>query len=161
MKRIIALISTLFLGIQLFGQIDHEIDIISDANLLPIAVFGAGDGVRGSQTAFQVNKKLGAFYWSGSTSLIIDEIRGVVVQDSGTVTTGIQGYFDPNCFDGTPTTILSGTTNITSTTSGTVVTSFANATIASGNWVWFTVLTKSNGNMPVFLSITIKGHKSR
>jgi hypothetical protein len=129
------------------------------SDTIPYMVFGAGDGARGSQPSFLINKKLGAVYWKGSDTLRITEIRGVVVQDSGTVTSGIQLYYDANVFDGTPTAILSGTTNITSTAAGTVVTSFANAYIPPNKWVWATVLTKSNGNMPVFMSVTLSGWK--
>lgn len=133
---------------------------------IPQMVFGAGDGVRGSQPAFLPNKLLGAVWYGGSDTLFLTEVRGVVVQDSGTVTSGVQLYYDANAFDGTPTTVMSGTMTINSTTAGNIFTqssgtSISNEAIPPERWIWAKVLTKSNGNMPVFMSLTLSGYKKR
>jgi hypothetical protein len=158
-------------GVQLEADIpasaqeDAATIVPLNSDTIPQIVFGAGNGARGSQTSFEVNKKLGAVYWKGSDTLIIDEVRGVVAQDSGTVTSGIQLYFDVNLFDGTPTAILSATASIASTTTGNAIVAGAGTphlevqTVPPNVWIWGTVLTKSNGNMPVFMSITVSGHK--
>ena len=151
-----------------YNKVSDNINPYIIANIksdtIPQAVFGAGDGARGSQVAFQLNKKLGAFWYGGSDTLHLSSVVAVCAQDSGTVTSGIQLYYDVNCFDGTPTAIMSGTATINSTTSGNVFTTVTGTSIASGiippnRWIWGTVLTKSNGNMPVFMSVTLIGYK--
>jgi hypothetical protein len=132
-----------------------------------LITFERGSGLRGSQSMFLLNASLGSFYNGGSDTLVITEARGVVVQDSGTVTTGVQVYYDANHFDGTPTSIFSATADITSTTSGNVIVTGAGTPhlevqkIPPSNWIWGRVVTKSNGNMPAYLSLTLSGFKIR
>jgi hypothetical protein len=149
------------------SQIDLKTVVPMNTDTIPQIVFGAGDGVKGSQTSFQIGKVLGMVYWGGSDTLHIYEVRGSVVQDSGAVTSGVQIYYAPHVFEVTsPGEIFSATADITDhDASGTIITVGAGTphlevtSIPPGNWIWSKVVTKSNGNMPVFMNLTLSGYK--
>jgi len=117
------------------------------------AQFGYGARYATDTLACVANNDIGSFYNSGSDTLNSVSIRGVVYTGEGTPTVGVRMYYDVNLWDATPTAVIAET-NITSTTSGTVITSFSNQKIPPNVWVWMEIETVSSGNKPTALRLT-------
>jgi len=118
-----------------------EVDIDTVAYILTdtIPLYGAvlGVGNTNDTAAFAVDNVIWGQYIDGSHNIVITEVRAVVAGTSPDVDVAL--LYDPNYKDGTPTTVLSSDLTVTSTTAGNSTTSFSNATIAPGNWLWLRV----------------------
>jgi len=95
----------------------------------------------GGETAdtalFTTNDVIAAVKWNGSHTLNMTRITGVM--GSGSKDIDIALLADVNYKDGTPTTMLNADLTITSSTTGSTTTSFADATLAPGEWLWIRV----------------------
>lgn len=126
--------------------------------------FEEGNGLSGAQASFNIGGIIGAEYYPGPDTLGITEVRGIVMEDSGTVTSDIGLYYDVNLGDPTPTSILSDDATIDNTTTGNVFTHNTSPTIEQpmippGVWVWAEVEGKSTGNMPTYMNLKLSGNR--
>ncbi len=76
----------------------------------------------------------------------------------GTDTVDVQISWDVNLSDGTPTVINSTALAVTSITTGTSDTSFDNADIPPGVWVWGTIPATVTGRKPVQVVCSVYGY---
>lgn len=137
-------------------------DMIMDSILLriePIFVFGAGGGMPTDTATFQNGVIAGAFYNSGSDTLKITSIRGVLAEGTGTETIGVQVSWHATFKSASAVNLNSSAYTITSITTGNEDTSFANDEIPPGVWVWCTLSGASANNKPTLLSLTMSGYK--
>jgi hypothetical protein len=142
------------------ARLEAAIDIYkADSDTIPLFIFGTGSGATADTVLFNNGRYAGAFYNSGSDTLHITELRGVLEDGTGTETISVQISWDVNCFDGTPINLNSSALAITSLTSGTVDTSFNANDIPPGVWVWCALSGASKDNKPTFLSLTLTGYK--
>jgi len=132
---------------------------VLDSDTIPLFIFGAGSGFSADTALFNNNRLIGAFYNSGSDTLYVTELRGVLVEGTGTETIDVQVSWDVNMKDGTPTNLNTSALTITSMTTGTADTSFNNNGIPPGVWVWCTLSGASSGNKPTMLILTMTGYK--
>lgn len=144
---------TLLAGIQ--------IGVIANlkADTIPIFVFGLGSGHSADTALFNNGRLAGAFYNSGSDTLYVTELRGVLVAGTGTETIDVQVAWDANLLDATPTSLNTTDLTITSETSGTTDTSFDNNGIPPGNWVWCVLDGASKDNKPTAMILTMTGYR--
>ena len=112
----------------------------------------------GGETAdtalFTTNDVIAAVKWNGSHTLNMTRITGVM--GSGSKDIDIALLADVNYKDGTPTTMLNADLTITSSTTGSTTTSFADATLAPGEWLWIRV--DQCTAQPLQCVITIDGY---
>lgn len=137
-------------------------DMIMDSILLriePIFVFGAGGGMPTDTATFQNGVIAGVFYNSGSDTLKITSIRGVLAEGTGTETIGVQVSWHATFKSASAVNLNSSAYTITSITTGNEDTSFANDEIPPGVWVWCTLSGASANNKPTLLSLTMSGYK--
>lgn len=130
-----------------------------DTDTVPLFIFGAGSGFSADTALFNNNRLIGAFYNSGSDTLYVTELRGVLVEGTGTETIDVQVSWDVNMKDATPTNLNTSALTITSMTTGTADTSFNNNGIPPGYWVWGTISGASSNNKPTMLILTMTGFK--
>jgi len=140
---------------------DNLEDIIRvfDSDTIPLFIFGAGSGFSADTALFNNNRLIGAFYNSGADTLYVTELRGVLVEGTGTETIDVQVSWDVNMKDATPTNLNTAALTVTSMTTGTADTSFDNNGIPPGVWVWGTLSGASSGNKPTMLILTMTGYK--
>lgn len=131
----------------------------NDSDTIPLFIFGAGSGFSADTALFNNNRLAGAFYNSGSDTLYVTELRGVLVEGTGTETIDVQVSWDVNMKDATPTNLNTAAVTITSMTTGTADTSFDNNGIPPSVWVWCTLSGASSGNKPTMLILTMTGYK--
>jgi len=132
---------------------------ILDSDTIPLFIFGAGSGFSADTALFNNNRLAGAFYNSGSDTLYVTELRGVLVEGTGTETIAVQVSWDVNMKDGTPTNLNTSALTVTSMTTGTSDTTFDNNGIPPDTWVWCTLSGASSDNKPTMLILTMTGYK--
>jgi hypothetical protein len=134
------------------------------ADTVPLFVFGAGGGNAADTACFTTSTLYGSFYNKGSDSLVITELRAVMIAGStplGTDTLSIQIYWN-DTINSTGVSSVSLNTNplgINSVTVGTVDASFNNATIPPNVWVFMKTPGVVTGRKPNQVSVTLSGHK--
>ena len=120
-------------------------------------VWNVGVGAAGDTACFRNSVHhdyvYGGFKWEGSDTLVVTKLIGVV-NSGGDVT--IQVSWDANYLDATPTNLNTSAPQITSSTAGDADTSFDNAEIPPGVWVWLT--TPAVTTQPTRLSVSVIGH---
>ena len=94
-------------------------------------------GEAGDTALFTTNDVIAAVKWNGSHTLNMTKVTGVM--GSGSKDIDIAVLADVNYKDGTPTEMLSADLSITSSTTGDEATSFTDATLAPGEWLWIRV----------------------
>jgi len=129
------------------------------SDTIPLFVFGGGGGNAGDTAAFTTSTIYGTFYNAGSDTLVVTELRCVMGHGVGTDTLEVAIYWDTNLNDGTPTALNTTALPILSTTSGTTDTSFNNAEIPPGVWVWCETPAVIAGRKPTMLIVQISGYK--
>ncbi len=129
------------------------------ADTIPLFVFGLGSGVAADTAVFNANAIAGAFYNAGSDTLIVTSLHGVLAEGSGTESVSVQISWHATFKSESATNLNSSALAITSLTTGTTDTSFANSTIPPGVWVWCTLSGTSAGNRPSLLILTMSGYK--
>jgi len=137
----------------------EDIIRVFDSDTIPLFIFGAGSGFSADTALFNNNRLIGAFYNSGADTLYVTELRGVLVEGTGTETIDVQVSWDVNMKDATPTNLNTAALTVTSMTTGTADTSFDNNGIPPGVWVWGTLSGASSGNKPTMLILTMTGYK--
>lgn len=130
-----------------------------DSDTIPLFVFGLGSGHSSDTAIFNNGRLAGAFYNSGSDTLYITELRGVLVEGTGTETIAVQVSWDVNMKDATPTNLNTTALTVTNMTTGTVDTSFDNNGIPPGMWVWCSLSGASANNKPTMLTLTMTGYR--
>lgn len=137
-----------------------------DSDTIPLFTFGAGSGGLESDTAlFTTSNIYGAFYNTGSDTLIVTNLRAVMIAGTtplGTDTLSIQVYWNDtiNVTLGNSFTVLNtNPLGITSTTVGTIDTSFDNNAIPPGRWVWCKTPGVVTGRKPKALIVQLSGFK--
>ena len=129
------------------------------ADTIPIFVFGLGSGVAADTAVFKDNAIAGVFYNSGSDTLKITSLMGVLAEGSGTETIAVQVSWHATFKSGSATNLNSSALTINSITTGTSDTSFANDKIPPGVFVWCTLSGTSAGNKPSLLILTMSGYR--
>jgi len=146
---------------QVQGWINDSLDVLrtADSDTIPLFIFGLGSGHSSDTAIFNNGRLAGAFYNSGSDTLYVTELRGVLVEGTGTETIAVQVSWDVNMKDGTPTNLNTSALTVTSMTTGTADTTFDNNGIPPGVWVWSTLSGASANNKPTMLTLTMTGFR--
>ncbi len=144
---------TLLAGIQ--------IGVIANlkADTIPLFVFGLGSGHSADTALFNNGRLAGAFYNSGSDTLYVTELRGVLVEGTGTETIDVQVSWHTNMKDVSAINLNTTALTISNMTTGTSDVSFNNNGIPPGRWVWCVLSGASNGNKPTALMLTMTGYR--
>jgi hypothetical protein len=121
--------------------------------------FGLGSGLAKDTAVFVDNAIIGAYYNAGSDTLHVTSLMCVLAEGSGTETVGVQISWHATFKSGSATNLNASAYTVTSITTGNNDTSFANAIIPPGVWVWGTISATSTGNKPSLLSVTLSGYK--
>lgn len=123
-----------------------------------LATFGAGGGNAGDTTAFNTSTIYGSFYNSGTDSLVITSMVGVLQGTSPSVTYKVFYNTVVNNESGATALVTAGNA-LTSTTTGTTVSSFDATRIPPNVWVW--VKTSTVTTKPTYFSLSLIGYKKK
>ena len=118
-------------------------------------VFGGGSGASADTAVFTTSAIYGSFY-NESDTLYVQSMRGVLQGSSPSVTYKVWYNTSVNDESGATALVTSGS-SLTSTTSGTNVTSFNATSIPPGVWVW--VKTSAVTTKPTYFSLTINAKR--
>ena len=118
-------------------------------------VFGGGSGASADTAVFTTSAIYGSFY-NESDTLYVQSMRGVLQGSSPSVTYKVWYNTSVNNESGATALVTSGS-SLTSTTSGTNVTSFNATSIPPGVWVW--VKTSAVTTKPTYFSLTINAKR--
>ena len=118
-------------------------------------VFGGGSGASADTAVFTTSAIYGSFY-NESDTLYVQSMRGVLQGSSPSVTYKVWYNTSVNNESGATALVTSGS-SLTSTTSGTNVTSFNATMIPPGVWVW--VKTSDVTTKPTYFSLTINAKR--
>ena len=117
--------------------------------------FGAGSGADADTTAFTTSAIYGSFYNDADT-IVVTSMRSVLQGTSPDVTYKVW-YNDSLNVEAGATALNTAGNQVTSTTTGTNVTSITNTKIPPGVWVW--VKTSTVATKPKYFSLTINGYR--
>jgi len=148
--------------LKCWGQYGQYINMIPTSSTLkaePIFVFGLGSGHVSDTALFNNGRIAGAFRNNTNNTLQVTELRGVLVEGTGTETIAVQVSWSTNMLGTTRTNLNTSPLTITSTTTGTVDTTFDNNGIPAGAWVWCTLSGASANNKPSMLILQLTGYK--
>lgn len=129
------------------------------ADTIPLVTFGAGTGLIADTALMNNGVLIGSFYNEGSDTLAITQLVGILKEGTGTETIAVQISWHATFLSGSATNLNAAALAITSLTTGTVDTSFANAKIPPNVFVWGILSGASASNKPTFLSVTLSGYK--
>lgn len=118
-------------------------------------VFGAGSGADSDTTAFTTSAIYGSFYNDADT-IVVTSFKAVLQGTSPDVTYKIW-YNDSLNVEAGATALNTAGNQVTSTTTGTNVTSITNTKIPPGVWVW--VKTSTVATKPKYFSLTVNGYR--
>ena len=130
-----------------------------DSDTIPLFVFGLGSGHSADTALFNNGRLAGAFYNSGSDTLYVTELRGVLVEGTGTETIDVQVSWHTNMKDVSAINLNTTALTISNMTTGTSDASFNNNGIPPGRWVWCVLSGASSGNKPTALMLTMTGYR--
>lgn len=130
-----------------------------DSDTIPLFVFGLGSGHSTDTALFNNGRLAGAFYNSGSDTLYVTELRGVLVEGTGTETIDVQVSWHANMRDVSAVDLNTSALTINNMTTGTSDVSFNNNGIPPGQWVWCVLSGASSGNKPTALMLTMTGYR--
>ena len=130
-----------------------------DSDTIPLFVFGLGSGHSADTALFNNGRLAGAFYNSGSDTLYVTELRGVLVEGTGTETIDVQVSWHTNMKDVSAINLNTTALTISNMTTGTSDVSFNNNGIPPGRWVWCVLSGASSGNKPTALMLTMTGYR--
>jgi hypothetical protein len=130
-----------------------------DSDTIPLFVFGLGSGHSTDTALFNNGRLAGAFYNSGSDTLYVTELRGVLVEGTGMETIDVQVSWHTNMRDVSAINLNTTALTINNMTTGTSDTSFNNNGIPPGRWVWCVLSGASSGNKPTALMLTMTGYR--
>lgn len=130
-----------------------------DSDTIPLFVFGLGSGHSTDTALFNNGRLAGAFYNSGSDTLYVTELRGVLVEGTGTETIDVQVSWHANMRDVSAVNLNTSAITINNMTTGTSDVSFNNNGIPPGRWVWCVLSGASSGNKPTALMLTMTGYR--
>ena len=130
-----------------------------DSDTIPLFVFGLGSGHSTDTALFNNGRLAGAFYNSGSDTLYVTELRGVLVEGTGTETIDVQVSWHANMRDVSAVNLNASALTINNMTTGTSDVSFDNNGIPPGRWVWCVLSGASSGNKPTALMLTMTGYR--
>lgn len=130
-----------------------------DSDTIPLFVFGLGSGHSTDTALFNNGRLAGAFYNSGSDTLYVTELRGVLVEGTGIETIDVQVSWHANMRDVSAVNLNTSAITINNMTTGTSDVSFNNNGIPPGQWVWCVLSGASSGNKPTALMLTMTGYR--
>ena len=167
MRKILTIILTLLIGVAAFGQtkvnkrimLESLNEKVSQNDTIPLFVFGLGSGHSADTALFNNGRLAGAFYNSGSDTLYVTELRGVLVEGTGTETIDVQVSWHTNMKDVSAINLNTTALTISNMTTGTSDASFNNNGIPPGRWVWCVLSGASSGNKPTALMLTMTGYR--
>jgi len=174
MKRILIIIAALLISLASFGQTKvnkrmmlnslnnkfSEADVRKvNSDTIPIFVFGGGAGLASDTAFFNNGAVAGCFFNSGSDTLHITSLRGVLKEGTGTETIDVGVKWHATFLSGSAVALNTTDLTITSTTTGTVDGTFNNNDIPPGVFVWCVLSGASKDNKPTHLSLTMTGYK--
>lgn len=129
----------------------------STYTVTPIFAFGFGSGAASDTTALTATGRYG--YWYNKTdSLVITSLMCVMQHGIGTDTMAVQVSWDDSLNGAVVTTLNTAAFPVNSIVTGNEDTSFDNAVIPPGMWVWGTAPGVVAGRKPVSASWVISGY---
>lgn len=128
------------------------------ADTTPLKTFEFGSGLM-KDTADFYNGAIKSFYNSGSDTLAITSLMGVMAEGVGTESVGVQVSWHTTFKSGSATNLNSSAFTVTSLTTGNEDVSFANAKIPPENFVWATLSGITSGNKPSYLAANLSGYR--
>lgn len=144
-------------GVTIKKFFDLKVDTI------PLFVFGGGGGNTADTTVFGTSTIYGSFYNSGTDTLVVTELRCIMLGETGD-TLQVDINWNATLDHASPTQLNTDPLPVgrpNGLTTGTTDTSFDNAKIPPGVWVWcetpYIALTKK----PKYFNAQITGYKIR
>ena len=135
-------------------DLDTMVYVLTDTIPLYGAVVGVGNAA--DDAAFVVDNKIWSQYIDGSHNIVITKVIAVAQGTSPDVDIAL--LYASDYSSASPTAVLSADLTVTSTTTGNSTTSFANATIAPGNWLYIRVDEATTA--PTQLVVSIFGYRT-
>jgi len=135
-------------------DLDTVMYVLTDTIPLYGAVLGVGNTA--DTAAFALNNKIWAQRIDGSHNIVITKVWAVAQGTSPDIDIAL--LYASDYSSGSPTAVMSADLTVTSTSTGNSTTSFSNATIAPGNWLWIRVDQATT--KPTQLIISIFGYRT-
>lgn len=142
-------LSTIGTGIQIRTIASMQADTV------PLFVFGAGAGITRDTACFRTSAIYGAFFNTGSDTIVVTEMRNVLQGSSPSLTVDVMWH--TTLGSGSAVHLNSTPPTVTSITTGDVDTTFDNAIIPPNVWVW--CRTPTITTQPTYFSNTLSGFK--
>lgn len=139
-------------------KLPRNTDATLQRDTVDIMTFGGGSGITNDTTWATTSTILGSMWHTGTDTIVITNLNFIIQGVSPTAT--IIVYYGTT-FNSGGTAIVTAGTVVTNTTTGTNVTSFNNARIPPGNYVWAAFTSVTIGSKPTYFQGTISGYKSR
>jgi len=125
---------------------------------IPMFVFGAGSGTAGDTSAFSTSSLYGAFYNTGSDTILVTSLQ-IGLQGTSPSINATVYYNDSLGITAGAIRLVNAGNTATNIYGGTTVSSFDNTKIPPNNWVW--VQTGTLTTKPTFFVLTLIGYKIR
>lgn len=124
-----------------------------------IFTFGGGSAIANDTLWVTTSTILGSMWHTGTDTIVITNINFIC---QGNTPTGVVTLFYGTTFNSGGTAVVTGGTTVTNTTTGQNITSFNNAKIPPGNYVWAKITTAGGTGVKwEYLQGTVSGTKTR
>ena len=123
--------------------------------------FHVGSGNATDTTFFTTTEEYGTLYWNGEFSFKVTSLMVGIQSGIGTDTLGIHICWSDTINDATPSYLNTAALALNATTSavlGQEDTTFDDATIPKGSFVWMRLTDVTAGRKPIELSVTVSGY---
>ncbi len=120
-----------------------------------------GDGDAGDTTDLSTSREYDTFSYDGINTFKVTKLTVGIQSGIGTDTLGIHVCFSDTIADATPSYLVTTATPLVYATASTVgqeITTFDDATIPAGSFVWVRLTNITTMRKPIELSITVTGH---
>jgi hypothetical protein len=132
------------------------------ADTIPLFTAGYGWGAATDTTGIDITADFGGWYNDGSDTVQLAKVIGIVKNSKNASSVTINIYWDANYYDATPAdSAFTAGLAVSSTTAGTSTTTFAEAKIPPGMWVWVKPCRSlgTTGTKPSKLRLSVSGYK--
>jgi len=132
------------------------------ADTIPLFTAGYGWGAATDTTGIDITADFGGWYNDGSDTVQLAKVIGIVKNSKNASSVTINIYWDANYYDATPAdSAFTAGLAVSSTTAGTSSTTFAEAKIPPGMWVWVKPCRSlgTTGTKPSKLRLSVSGYK--
>ncbi len=129
---------------------------------IPLFTAGYGWGAATDTTGIDITADFGGWYNDGSDTVQMAKVIGIVKNSKNASTVTINIYWDANYYDATPAdSAFTAGLAVSSTTAGTSTTTFLEAKIPPGMWVWVKPCRSlgTTGTKPSKLRLSVSGYK--